>query len=106
MLYCLLLFFLSACTGPAEAQSVTPHQADAPFPRLLAAVRQMQIIDTHAHPALPGDAEMDALFFAAAGLMAMEPFSLPVDGSVSDDRGPAPVRSPEPIAPVTRKVPP
>jgi uncharacterized protein len=78
MLYCLLLFFLSACTGLAEAQSVAPHQGDAPFPRLLAAVRQIQIIDDHAHPALPGDAEMDALFFAAAGPMAMESFSLPV----------------------------
>lgn len=78
MLYCLLLFFLSAGIGSAAAQSVAPHQADAPFPRLLAAIRQMQIIDTHAHPALPGDAEMDALFFAADGLVAMESFPLPV----------------------------
>ncbi|HEV8712900.1 MAG TPA: hypothetical protein VGX03_08745, partial [Candidatus Binatia bacterium] len=78
MLYCLLLFFLSTCIGSAEAQSVAPRQADAPFPRLLAAIRQMQIIDNHAHPALPGDPEMDALFFAADGLVTMESFPLPV----------------------------
>ncbi|MBI3798875.1 MAG: amidohydrolase family protein [Deltaproteobacteria bacterium] len=78
MLYCLLLFFLSACLGSAQAQSSAANQADALFPRLLAAIRQIQVIDTHAHPALPGDPEMEALFFAADGLTAMEPFSLPV----------------------------
>ena len=78
MLYCLLLLFLSACLGSAEAQSLAAKQADALFPRLLASIRQIQVIDNHAHPALPGDAEMDALFFAADGLTAMESFSLPV----------------------------
>jgi hypothetical protein len=78
MLYSLLLFLLSACLGSAAAQSVVPNQADAVFQRLLTAIRQIQIIDNHAHPALPGDPEMDALFFDADGLAAMESFPLPV----------------------------
>ncbi len=75
---CLLLLFLSACIRSAEAQSVAPNQADALLQRLLTAIRQIQIIDNHAHPALPSDPEMDALFFDADGLAAMESFPLPV----------------------------
>lgn len=78
MLYPLLVFFLSVCIGSAEAQSGVPNQADALFQRLLTAIRQVQIIDNHAHPALPGDPEMDALFLDADGLAALESFSLPV----------------------------
>ncbi|HJY83404.1 MAG TPA: amidohydrolase family protein [Candidatus Binatia bacterium] len=78
MLYPLLLFLLSACLGSAAAQSVVPNQTDALFQRLLAAIRQIQIIDNHAHPALPGDPEMDALTFEPAGLAAMESFPLPL----------------------------
>ena len=36
------------------------------------------IIDNHAHPALIGDAEMDALVFAPTELSVMEPFLLPL----------------------------
>ena len=78
MLYFLLPFFLFAYSSSAEAQGSAANPADALFPRLLAAIRQIQAVDTHAHPALPGDPEMDALFFAADGLTAMEPFPLPV----------------------------
>ena len=74
---CLLLLFLSACIRSAEAQSIAPTQADALLQRLLTAIRQIQIIDNHAHPALPGDPEMDALTFEPAGLAAMESFPLP-----------------------------
>src|SRR5713226_10179315 len=77
MLSPLLVFFLSVCIGSAEAQSVVPNQADALLQRLLTAIRQIQIIDNHAHPALPGDPEMDALTFEPAGLAAMESFPLP-----------------------------
>ena len=78
VLFTLLLFFLSAWIEAAQAQTPTPGQPDALFPRLLAAIRQIQIIDNHAHPALPGDPEMDALTFEPAGLAAMESFPLPL----------------------------
>jgi hypothetical protein len=60
------------------AQTPSAPSSDTLFQRLLTAIRQIPIIDNHAHPALPGDAEMDALTFASAGLSAMEPFLLPL----------------------------
>ena len=79
MTYSLVLLFLAAWIGAAQAQAPpAPSSDDALFSRLLAAIRQIQIIDNHAHPALPGDPEMDALTFDPAGLAAMEPFALPV----------------------------
>lgn len=78
MLYPFLLFFLFVCLGSAQAQSDDAHQTDALLQRLLTAIRQIQIIDNHAHPALPGDPEMDALTFEPAGLAAMESFPLPL----------------------------
>ncbi|MBI3300680.1 MAG: amidohydrolase family protein [Deltaproteobacteria bacterium] len=78
MLYALLLFFLAVGVGWVQAQTPAPLRPDTLFQRLLAAIRQIPIIDNHAHPGLPGDPEMDALTFAPNGLAAMEPFSLPV----------------------------
>ena len=78
MLYVLLSFFLAIGIGSANAQGLDPSQSDALFQRLLAAVHQIQIIDNHAHPALPGDPEMVALTFEPAGLAALEVFPLPV----------------------------
>jgi predicted TIM-barrel fold metal-dependent hydrolase len=66
------------CAGIAQAQTPSEPSPDTLFQRLLTAIRQIPIIDNHAHPALIGDAEMDALTFAATGLSAMEPFLLPV----------------------------
>jgi predicted TIM-barrel fold metal-dependent hydrolase len=74
-----VLLFLAAWIGAAQAQApLVPSSDDALIARLLAAIRQIQIIDNHAHPALPGDPEMDALTFEPAGLAAMTPFALPV----------------------------
>jgi hypothetical protein len=78
VLYTLFLLVLSVWVGSAYAQTPAPGAPDALFQRLLSAIRQIQIIDNHAHPALPGDAEMDALTFEPAGLAAMEPFPLPL----------------------------
>jgi uncharacterized protein len=76
--YLLLFLVMFAWSGLARAQPSAPDQSDALFQRLLTAIRQIQIIDNHAHPALPGDPEMDALTFEPVGLAAMEPFSLPL----------------------------
>ncbi|MBI3303904.1 MAG: amidohydrolase family protein [Deltaproteobacteria bacterium] len=78
MLSTLLLLFLYAGLGLAQAQTTSAGQPDVLFQRLLTDIRQIQIIDNHAHPALPGDPEMDALTFEPAGLAAMEPFPLPL----------------------------
>jgi hypothetical protein len=64
--------------GIAYAQTPSAPSPETLFQRLLTAIRQIPIIDNHAHPALIGDAEMDALTFAPAGLSVMEPFLLPV----------------------------
>lgn len=77
MFYFLRLLLLFVWAGSASAQAPVSAQPDALFQRLLTATRQIQIIDNHAHPALPGDAEMDALTFDPAGLGAMEVFLLP-----------------------------
>ena len=75
---CVLRFLLLLIwAGSAHAQAPASTQSDALFQRLLVAIRQIHIIDNHAHPALPGDAEMDALTFDPAGLGAMETFLLP-----------------------------
>jgi hypothetical protein len=76
--FLLSLFFLSVWGGTVYGQLPDPGQADALFQRLLTAIRQIQIVDNHAHPALPGDPEMDALTFEPAGLAALEPFPLPL----------------------------
>jgi hypothetical protein len=74
-----VLLFLAVWVGAAQAQApFVPSSDDALFTRLLTALQQIRIIDNHAHPALPGDPEMDALIFEPAGLAAMEPFALPV----------------------------
>ncbi|MGH8005939.1 MAG: amidohydrolase family protein [Candidatus Binatia bacterium] len=48
------LLFLLVWVGPAYAQPLEPGQAEAEtlFQRLLTALRQIQIIDNHAHPTL------------------------------------------------------
>jgi hypothetical protein len=63
--------------GIVQAQPPPLFPADSLVQRLLTAIRQLPIIDNHAHPGLIGDAEMDALTFAPTGLSAMEPFLLP-----------------------------
>jgi len=73
-----ILAVLLLCAGVAQAQPPTAPASETLFQRLLTAIRQIPIIDNHAHPALLGDAEMDALTFAPTGLSAMEPFLLPV----------------------------
>jgi len=79
VLYFFFLLFSFAWAEVAFAQSLAPSaQSDALFQRLLTALRQIRIIDNHAHPALPGDPEMDALTFEPAGLAAMESFPLPL----------------------------
>ena len=65
-----LLFVLLMIVGAgreALAQTTLVPHADPLYSRLLAAIRQIQIIDNHAHPALPGDPEMAALTFNPAG---------------------------------------
>ena len=55
---------LVVCGGrEALAQTSPPAPDDALFTRLLTAIRQIQIIDNHAHPGLPGDLEREALSF-------------------------------------------
>ena len=61
----------------ALAQTTLVPHADPLYSRLLAAIRQIQIIDNHAHPALPGDPEMAALTFNPAGASALEVLPLP-----------------------------
>ena len=79
MLYLFLLLFLYAGVGSVHAQTSTvPDQPSALFQRLLTSIRQIQILDNHAHPAFPGDPEMDALTFEAGRLAALEPFALPL----------------------------
>ncbi|TMA52718.1 MAG: hypothetical protein E6J80_12005 [Deltaproteobacteria bacterium] len=79
MLYLLLLLFLYAGAGLVHAQTSTvPDQPNVLFQRLLTSIRQIQILDNHAHPAFPGDPEMDALTFEAGRLGALEPFALPL----------------------------
>ena len=62
----------------AQAQTSTPIHTDALFTRLLTAIRQIHIIDTHAHPAFPGDIEMDALNFYPSGTTPQETLALPL----------------------------
>ena len=65
MVYTLVLLFLCAWTGSVHAQTSTvPDQPNVLFQRLLTSIRQIQILDNHAHPAFPGDPEMDALTLA------------------------------------------
>lgn len=73
-----ILAVLLCWGGIAQAQAPTLLPSDSLVQRLLTAIRQIPIIDNHAHPALTGDAEMDALTFTPAGLSAMEPFLLPL----------------------------
>jgi hypothetical protein len=68
---------LCVWSGPVYAQSSVSNQTGDFFQRLLTAIRQIPIIDNHAHPALPGDPEMNALTFEPAGLAALEAFPLP-----------------------------
>jgi hypothetical protein len=76
--YFLFLLISFLWVGSAYAQSeISLVQSDALFQRLLATIHQIQIIDNHAHPALPGDPEMDALTFEPAGFAVMESFPLP-----------------------------
>jgi hypothetical protein len=74
----LFILLFGVWTGTVQAQTVDPGQSSALFQRLLAAIRQIPIIDTHAHPALPGDPEMDALTFEPAGLSALGSSPLPL----------------------------
>ena len=61
------------CGGrEALAQTSLPVPDDALFTRLLAAIRQIQIIDNHAHPGLPGDIEREALSFHLSGTTSQE----------------------------------
>lgn len=69
---------LLLCAGVVHAQAPIEPPSDVLFQRLLTAIRQITIIDNHAHPAFPGDAEIDALTFAPEGLSTMEPFLWPV----------------------------
>src|SRR5439155_12076911 len=79
VLYLFLLLFLYAGVGSVHAQTSTvPDHPSALFQRLLTSIRQIQILDNHAHPAFPGDPEMDALTFEAGRLAALEPFALPL----------------------------
>lgn len=77
MRYAILLLCSLAWCGVAYAQSSGAEPPEALFQRLLSGIRQIPIIDNHAHPALPGDPEMDALTFDPAGQATMEPFALP-----------------------------
>ena len=72
-----ILFLLLSGSREALAQTSHPVSTDALFARLLAAIRQIQIIDNHAHPALPGDVEREVLSFAPAGGMPEEPPTRP-----------------------------
>ena len=76
--YRFILVVCLLCAGIARAQTPSAPSPETLFQRLLTAIRQIPIIDNHAHPALIGDAEMDALVFAPTGLSVMEPFLLPL----------------------------
>jgi hypothetical protein len=76
--YRLVFAVLLLWAGVVRAQTPSEPPSDALLQQLLAAIRQIPVIDNHAHPAFPGDAEMDALTFAPEGLSAMEPFLFPV----------------------------
>ena len=69
---------LLLCAGVVQAQIPSEPPSDALFQQLLTAIRQIKIIDNHAHPAFHGDAEMDGLTFDPAGLSAVEPFPFPI----------------------------
>ncbi len=61
------------CGGrEALAQTSLPVPDDALFTRLLATIRQIQIIDNHAHPGLPGDVDREALSFHLGGTTSQE----------------------------------
>jgi len=60
------------------AQGIAPNQADAPlFQRLFTVIRQIQIIDNHAHPAFAGDPETHLLTVGKEGAEARLLDSLP-----------------------------
>lgn len=60
------------------AQTSPVGYSDALASRLLTAIRQIQIIDTHARPALPGDREMGALAFDPSVAVTREANTLPL----------------------------
>src|SRR5690242_11439686 len=66
--------------GGREALAQTPPatHVDALSARLLTAIRQIPIIDNNAHPALPGDREMNALTFDFPNAAIQESVSLPL----------------------------
>jgi predicted TIM-barrel fold metal-dependent hydrolase len=75
----LLILFLTVGGGrDALAQTGPPATSDALYARLLKALRQIHIIDNHAHPALPGDRERAVLSFALSGANAQESATLPL----------------------------
>jgi len=74
----LIFAVLLLWAGVVRAQTSNGPPSDALLQRLLTAIRQLPIIDNHAHPAFPGDAEMDALTFAPEGLSTMAPFLWPL----------------------------
>ncbi len=77
MFFLWILFLLLSGSREALAQTSSPAATDALFARLLAAIRQIQIIDNHAHPGLPGDLEREVLSFTPAGGMPQEIPTLP-----------------------------
>lgn len=77
MFFLFVLLLLIGSGRETFAQAVPAATADALYGRLLKAIRQIPIIDNHAHPALPGDVEMDALSFDAASPSPRETVALP-----------------------------
>jgi hypothetical protein len=70
----LLLFFFGSREVAAQTSPV--GHANALMSRLLTAIRQIRIIDTDAHPALPDDREAEALTFDSSALATQEALAL------------------------------
>jgi predicted TIM-barrel fold metal-dependent hydrolase len=78
VLFLLLLFLMTGGGREVRAQTMPVATSDTLHTRLLTAIRQIQIIDDHAHPALPGDPEKAVLGFSPSGATAQEPAILPL----------------------------
>jgi predicted TIM-barrel fold metal-dependent hydrolase len=78
VLFLLLLFLLVGNGRELLAQTLPAATSDALYTRLLKAIRQIQIIDNHAHPAFPHDPEKAVLPLSLSGVIAQEPALLPL----------------------------
>jgi len=77
VLFLLILLLTIAGGREASAQATPVSHPDSLQARLLKAIRQIPIIDNQAHPALPGDVEMDALTFDSTGVASPVARTLP-----------------------------